>query len=620
MSDVAAWNKFQKLAVCTALCIQSFVLAEPTLDPPDWYESNRVQAHTEHKLDAALRMTPQAHADAVKALGAGALCRIYLDRDEGAWWQSSVGEIHPLIGGREFAREISDAVHAAGLKCIAYYRHMSDAWVQRERPEWLCLLPNGQRMLEPRGKTDNTFVPCLNSPYREYIKTRLLELVDRGVDGFYLDNAHMPDVCTGEWCRGLFTHRYGHGMNVTAEPGSADYLEMVSFINNSMVEAFAEWQSAVTKANPDVFILVKTSKYPLFITPHMNTELLRNAIVVGTEFNKNFGSNPGRLKNVDDFSIPSYDDQLALAWSIVRDGAQGRPPHMWIPHIQTEIAARYSIAAAVSYGCVAAPNIRLHDLSKDTPNAMDVFSSSFEMGRLISPYLDKARPLPIAALHISERVRNKHLRDVDNMWPAFFSPAMGGYRALKEQHVPWVVISDLELSKGIDERTSLLVLPWPAELTLQEHASVEKFMQRGGQVLKLEPSAGWHLKRKLPKLERETNSFVRKVANTIPIQIEGSKAIHAVSYHQPEQNRLVICLMNSWDWLRLIREPDPATSIGKQPPPCEGMQITLSGVWANPVSAFDALTNTKLTLLKDSQQARLSVPQFQINAFVIIQY
>lgn len=606
--------------VCFIMPLAFTPPAESTMNPPYWYEANRVQAHSEHGLEAALRMTPQTHARALKSLGADALCRIYLTRDEGAWWQSDVGEIHPLIGDREFAREISDAIHEAGLKCIAYYRHMSDGWVQRERPNWLCVLPDGKPMLEPRGKTDYIFVPCLNSPYRDYIKTRLLELCDRGVDGFYLDNRHMPDVCTCHWCRGLFRQKYGQDMNTSAEPGSPEYMEMVSFVNESMVEAFEEWQDAVTAANSNVFILVKTSQYPNFFSPHMNTELLRNAIVVGTEFNKQFGHNTSIMKSVADFAEPAYDDQMALAWSIVRDGAEGRPPHMWIPHVRAKTIAEYSAAAAVAYGCVAALNIRLHDFPGDLEDARGVFSSSFQMGHKVSPYLANTRPLAMAALHVSERVRNKHLPDLKDLWPAVFGPVIGGYRLLKEEHVPWVVVSDLDLAGGIDEQTSLLVLPWPDELTEQERRSVQRFRQKGGQVIKLDPAAGWYLNSRLPQLLAESKGAVRKAMRKMPVQIEGPEQIHAVTYHQKDKNRLVICLANTWGWFRSTPVPNPALNNGKEPPPCKNMQITLLEEWLNPSVVFDAATGTNVDFVTKNNKTVLYVPEFQIQSFIVVQY
>ena len=150
------------IGVMVWLSVVSLRAQESSFRLPHWFETNRVQAHSEHGLPQALQLTPEGHARAIKKTGAEVLTRIYLTRDEGAWWPSRVGEVNPLIGDRDFVREISEAVHAEGMKVIAYHRHMSDAAMQRDHPDWVCKLPDGTPFLEPRGKTKTVFVLCLN--------------------------------------------------------------------------------------------------------------------------------------------------------------------------------------------------------------------------------------------------------------------------------------------------------------------------------------------------------------------------------------------------------------------------------------------------------------------------
>ena len=53
---------------------------------------------------------------------------------------------------------------------------------------------------------------------------------------------------------------------------------------------------------------------------------------------------------------------------------------MFIPFCHNEEEARYATAAAVTYGCIASPNMRVHDLKEDGPRIVRLFRSSFEMG------------------------------------------------------------------------------------------------------------------------------------------------------------------------------------------------------------------------------------------------
>jgi len=588
---------------------------------PEWFEKTRVQAHSEHGIELALRLTPEGHARAIRGIGAEVLTRIYLTRDEGAWWPSRVGEVHPLTEGRDFAREISDAVHATGMKVIAYHRHMSDAAMQREHPDWVCRLPDGSPYLEPRGKTKTVFVLCLNSPYREYIKTRLVELADRAVDGVYFDNRHMPDVCTCKHCREKYRRQTGHEMDCKARVGSPGYLKAVEFVNRSMVEAFLEWRDAVRRRHPEVFFCVKSSQYPMFFSPHIDYHLLAISDTSGTEFHKPFGHRTAVMRGQPDFAEPAFDDQVALGWSIVRDGSAGRPPLMWIPFIRNEEKSLYSAAAAVTYGCVAAMNMHIRNLEADGPRNAEIFRSTFEMGDRVSPYLAYARPVPWAALHVSERARNERLPDRVRMWREVFAPALGAFEVLKESHVPWVTLGDLALSGPLDPRTRVLVLPWPEELSDHEKRTVERFESGGGCVIRLDPEAGWETATNKPALMSEMARSIREHAGGPPIAILGPRAMHAVCYEQSEQDRLVVCLANTWGWFRSTREPNPEGNEAASPPPAlEGVVATFSDDFGRPRRVVEAVRGSELSFEETAAGWRVSVPEFPISACVVAEY
>ena len=602
-------------AICSVAAAQ-----EDPYGLPDWFERARVQAHSEHSIQLAIELTPAGHARVIRQVGADVLTRIYLTRDEGAWWPSQVGEIHELLGNRDLAREISDAVHAQGMKVIAYHRHMSDAAMQREHPEWVCKLPDGTPFLEPRGKTKTVFVLCLNSPYRQYIKTRLVELADRGVDGIYFDNRHMPDICICQYCRAEFQREMGHPMNYQAEVGSRDYLEAVDFVNRSMVEAFLEWRAAVRAKHPDVFFCVKSSRYANYFSPHIDYNLLAISDTSGTEFNKPFGYAKRVMRSEPDFAEPAFDDQLAMGWSIVRDCSDGRPPLMWIPHIRSEEKALYSAAAAVTYGCAAAMAMSIRDLPRDGPRNAAIFSSCFEMGRKISPHLAGARPIAWAALHVSESSRNRRVADLELMWREVFSPALGAYQVLKETHLPWVTASDLALSRPLDPNTRLLVLPWPDELTGPQREVVAQFEANGGCVVRLDPRAGWHTKQDKPALMRALASTIRQRAGKPPILIDGPPAMHAVAFERPDEHRTVIMLTNTWGWARSTREPDPILIEGIAPPPCADVTVTFLDAPGRPKRVLEAISGRPLPVESRANAWQVYLPEFQINACLVAEY
>jgi hypothetical protein len=207
------------------------------------------------------------------------------------------------------------------------------------------------------------------------------------------------------------------------------------------------------------------------------------------------------------------------------------------------------------------------------------------------------------------------------MWQEVFAPALGAFQVMKESHVPWVTLSDLALSKPLDPRTRLLVLPWPEELTDGEKHTVRQFESGGGCVIRLDPGAGWETTTNKPALIQEMARSIREHAGRPPIAIEGPPAMHAVCYEQPEQDRLTVCLANTWGWFRSTREPNPRLNEGTSPPPtCAGVTATFSHDFGRPLRVLEAVQGLALPFEKTANGWRASVPEFQINACVVADY
>lgn len=107
----------KRSVICLALLAAGSVYAEPyTPGLPDWFLENRVQAHMEHGIEF-WELAPEIH-QRIAGAGSEVLTRIVLDRDEGAWYPSAVGETHELAQDRDILKSVVDDVHDNGMKCI----------------------------------------------------------------------------------------------------------------------------------------------------------------------------------------------------------------------------------------------------------------------------------------------------------------------------------------------------------------------------------------------------------------------------------------------------------------------------------------------------------------------
>lgn len=615
--------------------------AEPDGGLPSWFEANRVQAHFENGIQDDLAGLFHELHPAIRSMGANVLTRIFKTTAEGAWWPTAAGHTHEALAGRDLGAEIARDTHGRGLKVFAYYRIMCDDFVEKKHPEWLCRDADGKLVLEPRTRRqprpeNRKHVICFNSPARDLVKTRLLELADRGVDGIYFDSWHMPEVCTCENCRAAYLKEIGKSMNTAAARGSDDYRLVAQFVGRCVVRNFVDWKRAVQAKHPAVVFAIGSSLYPCFDTQmQITASLLHISDTSKTEFSKPFGGSletsadqPGiegqkRRRPYWDssFATPSYDLQNALGWSLTRDSCDGRPPLMWIPFTQTEEEAFYSAAAAVSYGCIASIHPTgmwtRRSASVDT-SATRIYRSSYAMGVKVSPQLASARPLRSVLIHVSERSRNARIADPRALWVEFFAPVLGVFEAIKEEHLPVATINDLQLERTLAPETRVLILPHDNEITDPQRAVVRAFEATGGTVLRLDGGQGWHLKSEEPKLKRAIVERILARPEPVPIRARGPVAMHAVFFRKPASPTTVVCLVNSFGWFRSERTVSEKEERPRSPPPCTNMVLEVSASQPPVRRALDVLSGKELPWRREGGKVVIAVPDFHVMSCVAI--
>lgn len=608
---------------------------------PAWFEANRVQAHYENGIEEDLDgMYRDLHA-AVGSMGARVLTRIFKTTGEGAWWPTTVGRSHDALAGRDLGREIADDARGRGLKVFAYYRIMCDDLIEQEHPEWLCRDAEGKLVVEPRTRkrAKPTHVICFNSSARSFTQTRLLELADRGVDGIYFDSWHMPEICACANCRAAFEKETGEPMDASAAQGSAAYRRASAFVGRTIVRTFTGWMAAVKEKHPGVVFAIGSSLYPCFDTQmQITSDLLRISDTSKTEFSKPFGGHlrspaaagvegggggGGKQGFMDaSYAIPDYDVQNALGWTFTRDSCDGRPPLMWIPFTRTEEEALFSVAAAVSYGCVASlhpEGLRERRSPIVRSEALRVYEPCYGLGNKVSPVLAGTRPVRDALIHVSGASRDTRIGDQGRLWVELIAPILGAFEAMKEAHLPVATINDTQLEEGVPRETRVLFLPGESDCSEAQRASVRRFEDAGGRVIRLYPGAGWHLKAEKDRLKRELIAGVQGQGEVPPMRALGPAGMHAVFYRDNDTRRTVVCLVNAFGWFRSSREGSSEKEKGSAPAPCSGVSIEIGGAQGAVGRVFEAATGKELVPNAVGGRMTVSVPEFPVMACVVIE-
>lgn len=114
----------------------------------------------------------------------------------------------PLVVGAPADRKIVEAAHRQGTRVIAYmtiYQMPMDSSYQgnklADHPEWVLIDANGENSRSCFWNSENYrwYEVCDNSPgYRKAVLDYVKRILDSGVDGIFIDNAHPAAQCFGE--------------------------------------------------------------------------------------------------------------------------------------------------------------------------------------------------------------------------------------------------------------------------------------------------------------------------------------------------------------------------------------------------------------------------------------
>lgn len=107
---------------------------------------------------------------------------------------------HPRLS-RNLLKEQIQACHAHGIRVPVYTSIQWDHYTANAHPEWLVLDEKGAPRGTPLYEPGFYRYLCVNSPYRDFLKTHVRELAESlPIDGFFFDIVQ-PQDCSCRYCR-----------------------------------------------------------------------------------------------------------------------------------------------------------------------------------------------------------------------------------------------------------------------------------------------------------------------------------------------------------------------------------------------------------------------------------
>lgn len=603
----------------------------PRNDLPAWFDANRVQGHTRLRL-SLYGDTPQfANAGAAfAALGAGVFARHVKSRDDDPWWPSE--EPVGPFDSDNLVKDFIDEAHAAGLKIIAYYWHMSEQTFADLHPEWVCKKRDGVTPIS--GPKGSGFLLDITGPYGDVVLTRLRELATMGADGFLFDFRHLPPRGCWECPLALEWEARTGARPPRPDDADPDYRDFLDFKARRIEETFRHWRDVVKAEHPDVVFIVSTTTIPALTDREMTTRLARIADSAKNEYlhavNPNFNK-----KVFDDPTLkrPATHVRQALGWTVLRDASDGRPPRIWAAGVPNDEHARAFAASLITFGCVA--NMDVHEVtlggSEDTPAGKTpraALEAAFKLGRDASPHLAGTEPVRWAAVHFSERIRNQRGGEYGAAWREVLWPLVGTFQVLAEDGLPVAIVNDHQLEEDELDGYRLLVLPNEDELTEGEQRTVARFRRRGGVAIANEAAWQWSDPDGNAAAAAAFREAIAPHVAGAPVQVAGvggRTSGYAVAYR--DRDRLVVAVTNDFSWVQIAWNEGAENAAA---PPAEGVRVVWRkghGLPERPppwppfrrLRAIEAVNNEKpLEIVEVDGGYRVDLPPFPFMALVVV--
>lgn len=395
---------------------------------------------------------------------------------EFAYYDSEHQPKPPGLGERDCLRETMDAAREHGLPVIAYCVLQYPSSTLRAHPDW--------RVIKSDGEPINHLV-CFNSPYKDFVKQLLDEMIGYGIDGLHLDMVDQgfgqPVGCWCEFCQEKFEQQYEHtmptGMDWTPEwDDMMDFRYRTSLVfEHELTEHVRSKRSGVSvdfnyHGNPPFSwevgqVPVAHARQGDFVTGETGVWGF-SALTVGFNAEWYRAATPNKPYQVAmQRGVRMYHDQTT------------RPLH----------DMRWEMFNLLSHGAfVTMIDKTAFDGTLD-PVAYERMGSMLKEAQAKRQHFGQA-PVRQVGVYVSTRTRDWYAR---NEPARYFQSLQGVHKALVYAHIPWGFVFDNGLTLETIADFPILVVPNAAILSEDEIRIFKSYVAQGGRLV-LTGVSGWY--------------------------------------------------------------------------------------------------------------------------------
>jgi hypothetical protein len=395
------------------------------------------------------------------------------------FWPTTVGEMHPRLGGRDMVGEHIAALERHGIGACAYYSSIYDNWAFARNPDWRIAPVQGWTRTPADPPADRHGVCCPNSPgYRDYIAEQIADLYGRyRFEITFIDMTFWPCVCGCRHCRERFGAEFPERVDWTSPDWRAfqnarqEWIEdYTKFIGDTIREATP---GIGVYHNFGVVMKNWWRSLPATVARHQDT--------LGGDF---YGDETEQLivmKMMNNLAATRPVEFHTFATTSSREHVELKRPEQIRGHMLS------AAAESVGFTWIDA----LDPIGSPVPNAADYISEAFEAIVPFEPHLG-GDPIEDVAVYFSSD--SKFSFDSNGTLLTELTPPSqrgandfphmtairGVCRGLRRAHIPFGVITRDHLDRL--DRYRAIVLPNVLCMDTEEVDAIRNYVEEGGRV------------------------------------------------------------------------------------------------------------------------------------------
>jgi hypothetical protein len=175
-------------------------------------------------------------------------------------YPTKVGQQHRGLGGKNVLKEMIDLCHEKQIGVALYTSLIFDRWAGDQHPEWR--MRTWENKIQ--GEGGRHCVLCVNSPYREYVRSFVREICQSfDFEGIRFDMTFWPWLCYCQHCQRRFDNEVGGEIPKTVNWLDEKWVAFQRCRERWLVEFAEIATSTVRELKPNASVEHQSSTFPL---------------------------------------------------------------------------------------------------------------------------------------------------------------------------------------------------------------------------------------------------------------------------------------------------------------------------------------------------------------------